>query len=152
EYLAGTNPRSSDHTAPSVSFTLPANGAVNVPLNTAAAVCFSEPMAAASFTGTTLQLRQGPNALPGTITAAGACAAVTPSSPLTASTMYTLFVSGPRDLAGNALASTFTSSFTTGSGTDAAAPTLVRVDPKDGTTDAPTNTIALAEFSEAMNP
>jgi hypothetical protein len=90
----------------------------------AVSMTFSEPMSAASITGSTVTLRNtSTSALVGaTVTANGPTATLTPTSALAANTNYTAQItggsSGVKDVAGNPLAANFTWSFTT-----AAAPT-----------------------------
>ena len=81
---------------------------------------FSEPMNPATFTGSTMVLRNAANVvIPATITYESRyrTGVLTPSSPLLAATRYTVTVSGGsagvKDVAGNALAANYVSSFTT---------------------------------------
>jgi hypothetical protein len=111
-----------DTTPPTVTAVTPASGATGVGSGVDATVTFSEPVAPETISTSTIELRNSANTLvagsvsydPATRTATfGATAALAPSS------LYTIIVkggaSGPRvtDVTGNALASTFTSSFTT---------------------------------------
>jgi hypothetical protein len=96
----------------------PANGATNVSLGTSVSATFSEPISAASVTGTTFVLRDGGgNTIAASVSASGSTATLQPSAPLASSTTYTATLlsgaSGIKDLAGNALASDFSWSFTT---------------------------------------
>jgi WD40 repeat protein len=111
----------SDPTAPTVSSTAPSNGATNVNTGTTVKATFSEAIAPATVSASTLELRNASNALiAATVSydAASNTATLTPSSALAASTTYTATVkggtNGVKDLAGNALASDFVWSFTTG--------------------------------------
>jgi Domain of unknown function (DUF4082)/Bacterial Ig-like domain len=112
-----------DTTAPTVSSTLPASGATGVGSTAPVRVVFSEAIDPATVGSTTLELRTAANALvPAVITydVPTRTATLTPSSPLAASSTFTASVRGgstdPRikDLAGNALASTVSWTFTTG--------------------------------------
>jgi hypothetical protein len=87
------------------------------------------------------------------VTYSGVSAVFTPASTLAAGTTYTATVTtGARDLAGNALASDYVWSFTTGAAVDTTPPTVISTDPADGATGVLTNTTVSATFSEAMNP
>jgi WD40 repeat protein len=110
-----------DTTAPTVSSTNPSNGATNVSPGTTVKATFSEAIAPATISTSTLELRNASNALvAATVSydAASNTATLTPSSALAASSTYTATVkggtNGVKDLAGNALASDFVWSFTTG--------------------------------------
>jgi hypothetical protein len=111
-----------DTTPPSVTAVTPASGATGVGSGVDPTITFSEPVAPATISTSTIELRNSANALvagsvsydPATRTASfGPTAALAPSS------TYTIIVkrgpTAPRvtDVTGNALASTFTSSFTT---------------------------------------
>jgi hypothetical protein len=123
-----------DTTPPTVTSTSPAAGATNVSASAPVTATFSEPMQSATLTTTTFTVRGPGNvAVPGTVSynAATRTASFTPSSPLTGATSYTASVVGgaadPRvkDLAGNALATTLTWTFTTSAGCSAAANAIV---------------------------
>jgi Domain of unknown function (DUF4082)/Bacterial Ig-like domain len=114
-----------DTTPPTVAAITPAAGATGVGTSAPVIVSFSEPVDPATVTTATVELRQG-----GTLVPAGVSydpstrtARLTPAADLAPGTTYTTRVRGggadPRvkDLAGNALAADFTSSFTTTSPT-----------------------------------
>jgi hypothetical protein len=121
-----------DTTPPTVTTTLPVNGATGVALGTPVSATFSEAVDPATVTSSTFEVRTPASALvTGVVTynASTLTATFTPSSPLAASTAYTVTLKGgatdPRikDLAGNALAANVSWSFTTGlSGGACAAP------------------------------
>src|SRR5262249_15553129 len=89
----------------------------NVSLGTSVSATFSEPISAASVTGTSFVLRNGANTVAATVSASGSTATLVPSANLQPSTTYTATLlsgaSGIKDSAGTALASDFTWSFTT---------------------------------------
>ena len=110
-----------DTTAPTVSGRTPAVGATNVPLGTSVTATFSEALDPATVNTSTFELRNPSGVLvPATVgwNAAALTATLTPSAPLTASTVYTVTLrggaTGMKDLAGNALAADIGWSFTTG--------------------------------------
>ena len=111
-----------DTTRPTVTASTPASGATGVALSSNVTVTFSEAMNAATINSTTFELRNAANTVvPATVTYASATrtAMLDPTGSLATSTNYTVTVRGgsidPRvkDVAGNALASNFTRSFTT---------------------------------------
>ena len=110
----GTTP---DTTPPTVSSTGPANNATGVAVNQAITVTFSEAMDCSTITTSSFTLKDSLNtAVAGTITTCNNTSAVfTPSSNLSYSTSYTATItSGVKDAAGNAMASNYSWSFTTG--------------------------------------
>jgi hypothetical protein len=115
-----------DTLAPTVSSTNPLNGATGVAVITAS---FSEPMNASTITTSTFSL-SGPGATPvlGAVAynASTGIARFTPSSALTASTVYAATITtGAKDVAGNGLANNHSWSFTTSAtGSNQAAPVL----------------------------
>jgi len=109
-----------DSTPPSVTSTLPANGASGVSPNTEVRVTFSEAMDASTINpGTIFLLNSLGTVVPATVNynAATFTAVLTPSSSLNTLTTYTAGVeggaAGVKDFAGNVLATDFIWSFTT---------------------------------------
>ena len=105
-------------------------GVTGVSLAATVRAVFSEPMNAATFTTSTMVLRNAANVvIPATVTyeATFRTGVLTPSSPLAGGTRYTATITGGsagvKDVAGNALASHYVSSFTT-TGTPPALPTV----------------------------
>jgi hypothetical protein len=133
-----------DTTAPTIVVIDPEAGASGVSSSTVVTVAFSEPMDAATITGSTVVLRDSlDNPVAATVTYVDAmfAAVLIPNSPLNAPETYTVTVSGGaagvKDLAGNALENTFTSSFTTGAATtytiwdDSVTPTVASANDPD---------------------
>jgi glucose/arabinose dehydrogenase len=113
-----------DTTPPTIASFSPASGAIGVGTGTAVTVTFSEPMAEASVGSGTFELRDPSNALvPATVTynATTNAATLRPTAPLATSSTYTATIrggsAGVKDAAGNALAQSFTWSFTTAGAT-----------------------------------
>ena len=111
----GGSTSGADTTAPTVSSTSSANGATGVAVNAAISVIFSEAMDASSINAATFTVKAGSTAVPGTVSYSGNTATFTPTDNLAYSTSYTATITtGAKDLAGNALASDYVWSFTTG--------------------------------------
>ncbi|MBE0502884.1 MAG: DUF3494 domain-containing protein [Desulfuromonadales bacterium] len=138
---------------PMVSSTVPANNATGVAIGSSLTATFSEEMNSTTITDTTFTLMQGVTAITGTVTYSGVTAVFAPTNPLISDTLYTATITtGATDLDGNALASNYVWSFTTGLMVDAIAPLVASTVPLDLATDVATNTSVTATFSEAMNP
>jgi hypothetical protein len=141
-----------DTIPPTVTGANPATGATGVATNTAITVTFSEPMTVATVTNANFTLKNVTTTVAGTVTYSGTTATFAPSSPLANSTLYVASVSkAVTDLAGNAIASPYTWSFTTGVAADTTPPTVFSTSPTNGTTDVPVNSAVTATFSENMN-
>jgi hypothetical protein len=143
---------------PAVNSTAPANGAINVPLNQKIAATFNTPMAASTITsaGTfAVKATTGGAAVPGTVSydASSNTVVFTPTAALTASTQYTATITtAAQSLQGNALASNFVWSFTTGLTANASAPTVTSTIPIDTATGVPLNQRITPTFSTVMDP
>ena len=121
-----------DATPPAVVAIAPSNGLPSLPVNTRVTVVMSELIDPTSVTNASIQL--GPAAA-GTVTLASDRVSLTfvPSANLTASTAYSIVVSGLRDTSSNTM-SPATFGFTTGASTtpDATAPGIVSRTPTTG--------------------
>ena len=112
-------PQPVDTTAPTVTSTNPANGATNVATTGALTVTLSEALAAATVNGSTVRLLDGTTQIAASVAynATNNTITLTPSAALGNSRTYTISIlggaGGVQDAAGNALAQTFTSTFTT---------------------------------------
>src|SRR5437867_3964207 len=142
-----------DTTAPTVSFTVPANAATAVALNQTINAAFNQAMDPLTVSTATFTLKQGTTAVAGTVSYAGVTATLTPASALAPLTIFTATVTtGARDLAGNALATDFSWNFTTGATPDTTPPTVSSTVPANGATAVAINQTINATFSEAMDP
>ena len=142
-----------DLTRPTVNSTNPANNAVDIAVNGAVTVNFSEAMDPATITSSTFIVSKPSGSIGGTVTPNGAIATFTPSTPLDYSTTYSaLITTGAKDLAGNALASNFTWSFTTGVLPDTTPPNVTAVSPVNGATAVALNSAVSVAFNEAIDP
>ncbi len=147
-----------DTTAPTVSSTFPLANAGSVAFNTLVTATFSEAMDPLTITLAPSNMRLAcptGTAVTGTVGYAvnGNVATFTPSSNLPASTTCTATITtGVKDVAGNAMASTFTWNFSTGAAPDNVAPTVSSTFPLANSTGVAVNTPVTADFNEAMNP
>ena len=144
-------------TPPTVTSVAPPNGAVGACPNTIVTATFSKAMNPATINDTTFTLTgPGPTSVGGVVTynAANNTAIFTPSNTLALNTLYTATITtGAKDTFGNALATDFVWSFTTGATTCLnGPPTVTSVNPPDGANGTCPNTVVVATFSEAMNP
>jgi cytoskeletal protein CcmA (bactofilin family) len=144
-----------DITAPTVISVIPLNNAGGVATNTTLTATFSEEMDPLTITTATFTLKQGVNAIAGTITHTGTTATFTPASSLSGSTQYTATITiEAKDLAGNALASDYVWSFTTpypGPAPDTTKPLVTSVTPLNGAVAVAVTSKPAAVFNESMN-
>jgi hypothetical protein len=143
-------------TPPTVTSTIPANAATAVPINQSVNAIFSEEMNPATITAATFTLQAaGGAAVTGLVTysAIGDVATFTPAANLAINTVFTgTITTGAKDLSGNALASNYVWTFTTGATADTTQPEIVSTVPVDAATGVPLNQAISATFSKAMNP
>jgi hypothetical protein len=94
--------------------------------------------------------------VPGTLAYSGFNAVLTPTSALSANTLYTVTIKGGlggvADLAGNVMLLDYVWSWTTAATADTTPPTVTLVAPANGDINVPVNTTVRATFSEAMDP
>src|SRR5450759_4913148 len=141
-----------DITRPTVTSD-PLNNVIDVALNKAVALTFSEPMDPLTINDTTFTLKQGAMPISGAITYSGQKANFTPASNLVINKIYTgTITTGAKDLAGNALASNNTFSFTTVLVPDIELPMLNSNDPLNDVTGVALNKVIAFTFSEPMAP
>ncbi len=142
-----------DSKAPTVTSTVPANGAFAVSVNQILSATFSEPMDPLTISTTTFLLREGGNPVVGTVTYSGVTATFTPSVPLQNLSTYTATITTTvTDLAGNHLATNYVWNFTTSVFKDTTAPMVSSTIPMNAATGVPANQKISASFSEAMDP
>ncbi len=145
-------------TPPTVTATVPVNGATGVAGGANATATFSEPMAAGSMSTTTITLvRQGTTTpLPAAVTYDAATRAVTlnPNANLDPAVTYTATVrggaGGVTDVAGNALAADHAWTFTVAGASDTTPPTVTGTVPTNGATGVAAGANLTATFSEPM--
>jgi hypothetical protein len=143
-----------DAVPPQVSEIAPGDGAIDVPLNTVVVVRFTEAIQAASVVPGSVRLFQDAAEIPGTVAPSGDALSVTfaPTQPLAELASHTVRVEGLRDLAGNTMAGSVASSFTTGQFADTTSPVVLRTSPAQGASGVPVNAPFRIEFSERMDP
>ena len=142
-----------DVTRPTVTLTSPVNNATAVPLNQLITATFSEPMNLSTITSLTFTVKQGLTSVLGAITYSGTTATFTPTSSLEAGKIYTATIStGVSDMAGNALATSYTFNFTTAVGADVSLPLVNLTDPLNNATGIANNKVLSVSFSEPMDP
>lgn len=148
-FTTGSGP---DTTPPTVSSTIPANGATDVAINSPIRVTFSEVMDVATITTSTFIVVNGGTNVSGTVSYSGTTAIFTPSSNLDRSTTYTIMITtGVKDLTGNAMVTSYHAGFTTSSSPDNAPPRVDSTSPSDGATGVSINSVITATFSESMD-
>ncbi len=141
--------------APVVTSTTPVANATGVALGSNVAAIFSKAMDPLTLTTTTFTLKQGSTPVVGSVTqGSGTTATFTPTSPLTASTVYTATLStGIKDMQGNALATTSVWSFTTSAVVvTPPAPSVSSTSPVDAATNVALSAKPSALFDMAMSP
>lgn len=113
---AFTTGTTADTTAPVVSATNPIDTGTGVATNAKVAATFSKAMDPRTISAAAFTVKQGTTLVPGAVTyGPGTTATFTPASALSSNVVYTAALStGVQDLAGNALASAVSWSFTTG--------------------------------------
>lgn len=106
-----------DTTAPTVTGTSPAAGATGVAVTANVTGTFSEAMDASTVTSATFKLTAGTTTVPAAVSydSTNNVATLNPGADLAAGTTYTATIDGVKDVAGNALASPKTWTFTTAS-------------------------------------
>jgi len=143
-----------DVIAPTISSVLPANNATAIAITSKPAVTFSEAMSAATITSATFTLKQGTTVVAGTVAYSGTTATFTPTSSLVEGLVYTgTITTGAKDVAGNAIAASYTWSFTAGvsATNDVIAPAVSTVVPANNATAIAINSKPAVTFSEAMS-
>jgi hypothetical protein len=144
--------------APKISFTTPAGGGKNIPINQKIAATFNIPMNSSAITATgtfRLEVTSGGVAVPGAVTydAASNTAILAPTGALAAGTQYTATVTtAAQSVQGTALATNYDWSFTTGIDANAGAPRVTSTNPAGATINLPVNQKIAATFSQAMDP
>jgi hypothetical protein len=146
-----TTGTTTDTTPPQVTGVSPGDGFVDVPINAKVTIRFDEPIQSLSIDQITLTGSGGPVDVIRALSDSNRLLTLTPRVPLAANTLHSLNVTGVRDLAGNALVSPVTTSFTTGDEADLPSPTVTTVTPANGAMAVPTTTTVEIHFSEPID-
>ena len=145
-----------DTTAPSVTSATPVSNTTGVDRATHVTASFSEAMDPHTITSANFALAcPAGTPITGAVSYAvsGNAAMFAPASALPASTTCTATIGkGVKDVVGNALASAFIWSFSTGAAKDATAPTVTSTVPVNLATGVTIDRNITATFSKAMNP
>ena len=148
-----TTGASEDTTKPTVTFTDPADAAVNVSINQRINAMFSENMNPHSLSNATFKVTKlGGAAIVGTIKYISGSVTFTPLNPLKINAHYIATITtGAKDLAGNPLAGDYVWSFDTGASQDRIRPTVTLTNPVTDASSVPTDQKVGATFSKVMN-
>jgi len=141
---------------PTVTSTVPVDGATKVPIAQVVSATFSTAMDPATINSATFSLT-GPGKTPvaGLVAyaAVGKTLTFTPTAVLVPSTLYTATITnGVKDLAGIEMVNNFVWTFTTGAAVVVTPPEVVSTVPANAATKVPLDAAVSATFSEAMNP
>ena len=152
-----TGVQTADATAPTIVRVNPPDGTTGVPINGLITVQFSEPIAPTTVNGSTFVVTGASGPILGTLSFEQSNTVVRwkPANlfQFAPSTAHTVTVSsGVTDLSGNPMATTFSSSFTTGGGTDSVAPSITSAVPANNATGVLRLTTLQLNFSEPINP
>jgi len=148
-----TTSTNSDLVLPTVTLTNPVNGATAVTLNQLIVITFSEAMDPATIDASSVFVKQGTTAVSGAVTYTGTTATFTPTSDLAPNKTYTVTVTTEvKDMAGNAMETNKTFSFTTGEEPDTRLPMVQATDPLIDAIGVERNKVVAITFSEAMDP
>ncbi|MBL3555222.1 MULTISPECIES: ice-binding family protein [Marinobacter] len=153
---SGNNSSTPSEDALSITATGPASDAVGVGTNSIVTATFSEAVNADTLVTASFTVGPaGETPITGTVSLDAATNTAifdTSGGDFAASTEYTATITTAVESAdGNALASSYVWSFTTGTGADLDSPTVTSTDPADLDTDVAINRNVSASFSEAMN-
>lgn len=143
-----------DNTPPVVIAVLPSDGLTEVALNSHIRVRFDERINPLTVSTDTIHVTDGVEAIiPHSIsfTDSNRDVLITPFSPLTANTVYSIIIDGVEDNAGNAVTMQ-TSQFTTGNEIDTFPPSIIITTPFRNATDVPINSPVIIEFDEPIDP
>ncbi len=141
-----------DTTPPTVSSTVAANGATNVPVNSLFSATFSEPMNPLTINTSTFTLTEAGVAVAGTVTYSGLTATFTPATSLKQGvSILATITTAAKNLAGVGLAANFTWTFTTAPAATPIRPAVISTAPLAGATLTTLTSNVVANFSEVMN-
>jgi len=143
-----------DTVGPSVLKVNPSDGNTSVAVNAPVSVEFSEPMNSSTLNSSTFKLKVSGIEVAGGVQRLGSTYfRFIPDDLLLPNTQYQVSIDpSAKDAAGNPLASTFTSTFTTQTGMDNYQPAVISISPSNGTIEVPPTNPTVITFSESMDP
>lgn len=149
-----TDPLNPDINPPVVVSVSPVNGTVDIAENSLIIIDFNEPLLSESVTQNSIQLLNNSVPVNGTIQLLNNNTQLLfrPDAILGDYTSYDLIVQQVRDVAGNSLATQFSSSFTTGNTSDFQRPRVLNYNPAWGDRDVPVNSIITVVMDEPLDP
>ena len=142
-----------DTTAPTVSSSSPSNNSTNFTVGNNITVTFSEALKSSTVsTSSVTMVDNSSNNIAGAVSLSGATITFNPNSDLSTDKTFTLTATTAiQDVAGNALASNYTLSFSTpASGSDTTRPTVSSTVPANNATNITITDNIVVNFSEAM--
>ncbi len=143
-----------DATPPTVVLFSPPSGASGVSVAVQPEILFSEPLAPATVTSASIQLKEdglSPIAATLSLSSDGLTVRIVPGALLVPDQRYVIFVNNTvTDVAGNRLAAPQNSSFFTAAAPDLTPPTVIAVAPADSAEDVPLDTQVTITFSEPL--
>jgi len=141
-----------DITPPAVLTVFPLANSTSVSTDTKPAATFSEPMNQSTITSSSFTVKQGSEAVAGSISFSENTVTFTPSSALAPNAVHTINIStAVKDTAGNSLANAYFWSFTTAALADVTPPTILSVLPLSNATAVSTDIKPVVTFSEPIN-
>jgi len=143
-----------DTSKPVVNSSTPAHNSTGVGTTSAITLTFNEEIDPATINPKSFTILEGGTTpIAGSITYVGKTAQFTPATNLSVGATYTATVTtGVKDLAGNALAASYAWQFTTGSGPDSVAPTVITTYPASNSVNIALNSSITLTFNEEVEP
>ncbi len=144
-----------DTTSPELSSNFPVDGQTDVPLNVAIAINFNESLSRLNIFPDEIKLEANGQEVPGSFAMNffNNELVFTPTSPLTANTLYTVTVSANiQDIAGNFVLAGTNFSFQTGTTALVNQTNVTFIEPVDGSVNVPTNGRVVVRFDQPVNP
>ena len=143
-----SNSATPDTAGPTVTM-VPSPNSTNVPVTTAVALTFNEPIDVTTL-ATGIHVSTNGNDIAGTLVVNANTVTFTPLNPFPGGKSINVQSSNVTDLAGNS--GGFSFNFTTGAAGDVTAPQLLSVSPADGLIDIGPGTPIVLTFSESLDP
>lgn len=139
-------------TIPTVLSTAPFQDDSNVSLNTNITAFFNKELNTSTVNETTFTLTNSTGTVAGTVGYANKAMIFNPTADLSSGLHTATITTGVTDSEGNALATDYIWSFTTGADSDNIAPTVVSTNPDTNDTNVSINASVSALFNETLNP